>query len=359
MKLELLEIQNFRNIKKATISDTLGVNLLVGKNGSGKTSILEAIHFLGLARSFRTAHSSQLIQHGEQSFVLFSKISNHGLPVQIGIEKKSDSTILRVNGDNVRNNSQLAKNLPVQIINTNVHDLIEHGPGERRKFIEWGVFHVEHSYGELSARLRHILKQRNFGLKQHLSRREMKHWDTELVLVANEINDHRKQYFEELKPFILELLAKQNILPVLSFDYRQGWAMDEAYLSVLENNWQADLEKGYTRYGPHKANIIIKSGSHYAKDILSRGQQKLVACILRLAQINCLRQVSDEQVILLVDDLAAELDTELRALVLREAIASGAQVFVTATEEEMLNLENLGIDYRLFHVKHGDLKTVL
>jgi len=359
MKIESLDIQNFRNIKKATISDTLSVNLLVGKNGSGKTSILEAIYFLGLARSFRTPHSSQLIQHGEKSFILFSKLNKQGLSVQVGIEKKTDSTILRVNGDNVRNNSQLAKNLPVQIINTNVHDLVEHGPGERRRYIEWGVFHVKHSYGELSGRLRHILKQRNFGLKQRLSRKEMKHWDTQLVMAASLINDHRKHYFEELMPFIDEMLAKQNVLPGLSFTYRQGWPVEQEYLSVLEENWQADLEKGYTRYGPHKANILIKCGSHYAKDFLSRGQQKLLACILRLAQINCLRQVSDEQVILLVDDLAAELDTDLRDFVLRESIASGAQLFVTVTEEEMLNLDDTGIPYRVFHVKHGQLKTVL
>jgi len=359
MKLDLLEIQNFRNIKQATISDTLRVNLLVGKNGSGKTSVLEAIYFLGMARSFRTAHSSQLIQHGEKSFLLFSRINKQSNPAQVGIEKNADCTVLRVNGDNVKNNSLLAKILPVQIINTNVHELIEDGPGYRRRYIEWGVFHVKHSYGELSARLRHILKQRNFGLKKHLPRSEMKHWDTELVIVANEIHDHRASYFEELLPFILGLLAKQNILPPLNFVYRRGWPEEKDYLSVLEENWHSDLGNGYTRYGPHKANITIKSNGHFAKDVLSRGQQKLLACILRLAQINYFRHVSDEQVILLVDDLAAELDTELRGFVLREAITSGAQVFVTATEEEMLDMENIGAPYRMFHVKHGTLKTVL
>ncbi len=359
MKLEFLEIKNFRNIRSAIIADLLSVNFIVGKNGSGKTSILEAIYFLGLARSFRTVHSNQLIQHGVKSFLLFLKVNKFDHPIQVGIEKKTDSITLRINGETIKNNSELAKILPVQVINTNVHDLVGDGPGQRRRYIEWGVFHVEHSYGELSARLRHILKQRNFGLKRRLPRSEMKHWDTELASTAKEIHDSRKQYFEQLKPFIFELLAKQNILPDFSFDYQQGWPKDSAYLSVLEENWQADLEKGYTRYGPHKANIIIKSDGFYAKDLLSRGQQKLLACILRLAQINCLRHVSDEHVILLVDDLAAELDSELRDFVLRESIASGAQLFVTATEENMLDLEKTGVPYRMFHVEHGALKTVL
>ena len=202
MKIELLKINHFRNIKSAILTDLLRLNVIIGNNGSGKTSILEAIYFLGLARSFRTVHSHKLIQHHQASFILFTRIQTEDRVIQIGVEKTQANTTIRVNGENIKNSSQLAKNLPVQIINTNVHELIEEGPIYRRKFIEWGVFHVEHRYSDLSLRLRHLLKQRNFGLRKHLPRSELKHWDKELVSIATEIHAYREQYFVSLMQWV-------------------------------------------------------------------------------------------------------------------------------------------------------------
>ena len=218
---------------------------------------------------------------------------------------------------------------------------------------------MEHRYSDLSLRLRHLLKQRNFGLRKHLPRSELKHWDKELVSIATEIHAYREQYFVSLMQWVNALLAKQNWITDISIEYRKGWSSDKDYILVLEEGWQGDIECGYTRFGPHKAELAIKQGKYPAKEVLSRGQQKLLACILRLAQINCLSNTTGDQVILMIDDLAAELDSAFREFLLKESIASGAQIFVTATDEDALLLTKIDIPYRMFHVEHGELKSVL
>ena len=148
MAIELLDIHNFRNIAHTRLSPSPHLNVIVGKNGSGKTSLLESIYYLSAARSFRTPHSKHLIKIGEPQFSLFAKIRKleNSIGIGIGIARDPEGVKIKIANSIATNSSQLASLLAVQIINPDVHKMMEEGPRHRRRFMEWGVFHVKPNY---------------------------------------------------------------------------------------------------------------------------------------------------------------------------------------------------------------------
>ena len=213
MAIAQLEISHFRNLEQVSLSPSPRLNIIVGKNGSGKTSLLEAVNFLGSARSFRTPHSKQLISFAHDQFILFAKIAAADVPVSVGISKDQNAMTIKVANRVVASASILAELLPVQIINPDVHKLLEEGPRYRRRFIEWGVFHVKPNYLPLWQQCRHILKQRNAALKQNLSLNEINQWDLALVEITETITAMREQYLANLQPYIDTLMNGVTGLP--------------------------------------------------------------------------------------------------------------------------------------------------
>ena len=166
MSLQQLAIQNLRNIKRAEIKPVSGLNLIYGDNAAGKTSVLEAIHVLATARSFRTLHADQIINHEKESLIVTRvQESNIGLD-KIGIERSKSGVRLRLNGQDINKTSLIAQKLPLQIINPEAHRLLEQGPKIRRKMLDWGVFHVEQQFAEIWRTYNRVLRQRNSALRQ-------------------------------------------------------------------------------------------------------------------------------------------------------------------------------------------------
>jgi len=356
MAIEELAINNFRNILHAQIYPSTHTNFIIGKNGSGKTSLLEAIYYLGTGRSFRTPQSKILINFNADSFTLFSKIQRNGVEVGLGISRDKSSIKIRIANESVSNASRLAELIPVQLINPDVHKLMEEGPRFRRRFIEWGVFHVKHQYHSLWQQCTHILRQRNAALRMTASEMELAYWDEALNEISEQITKLRWNYLESLEPIYKELISRVPGLPKISITLKTGWDSKKSLRDALKETREQDRKKGFTQCGPHRADLKFTCGQTPAKEIISRGQQKMIAALLKLAQVTCLcRENINARPVILVDDLPAELDQEFRDILIKEVTTHPAQSFITATNVITPTIALTDSTNKMFHVEHGQI----
>lgn len=360
MSLSRLEITNLRNLLNVNVQLHAQYNLFFGQNGSGKTSFLEAIHYLGLARSFRTHLHHRLIHHEQESFSIFGLIQQSGNSVPIGIERqRAGENRIRINGNNINAVTELAKTLPIQFINADAHRLLMGGPKFRRQFIDWGVFHVEQTFLPLWQRAYQALRQRNAALRNNLSKEQISLWDKELTEAAQELNRLRMQYIIEFEPLFLKTLNTLLELSDIKLVYYPGWPAHQDLSEALEKSLERDRHLGYTQFGPQRADLSLKINNVPVHDVLSQGQQKLVVYALRLAQGMLMHEQSGKQCVYLIDDLPAELDGERRQRVATVLQNLNTQVFITSIEAESLQVLFPKEKTKLFHVEQGEIAELL
>lgn len=359
MSLTRLSVKHLRNLHALQIEPAPGLNLITGANAEGKTSLLEAIFLLGMGRSFRSVNVRHVITQGESALLVFGQISQDGNRVNLGVEKQRERTRIKVAGEWVKSASLLAQHLPLQLITPDSHKLIEQGPRYRRQFVDWGVFHVEPGFHQVWQRFQRALKQRNAGLRQGLSQQAMVTWNRELVFHVEQIDQMRRQYVQDLLPIALGGIQALTDLSTVEIAYQSGWKQGLGYAEYLDSQFELDREAGYTRYGPHRAEVSIRVEGMPAAERVSRGQQKLLASALRLAQIQLLKQRRDIDPVLLVDDLPAELDSERRGRFLEALRLLQTQVFVTATEADLISNRSAWESRKSFHLEHGEVTEVV
>ena len=361
MAIDSLTIHQFRNIYKAKLSLSSRCNLFIGPNGSGKTALLESIYMLSLTRSFRTRTTRRVIQHEKDTFAVSAHIPSFG---QIGIEKtiKGERRI-RVNGENEELSSVLADLLPVQLINPDSYRLIESGPQERRQFLDWGVFHVEHAFIKAWRQYQQCLKQRNIALKQtgyNGDAAQVRLWDPVLIQYAEQLHLMRQTYFDKFIKVFLPIftgLLDSN----LAVTYKPGWDTELGLAEKLNQSISRDLQVGYTNYGAHRTDLSFTVDKIPVLDLLSRGQQKLLVCAMRLAQGKILNELTKKSCVYLIDDLPAELDDINFEKIGRLLSEIDSQIFVTGVDKEMLlrfiDFEGDDKDVSVFHVEHGIISS--
>lgn len=359
MYLTQLDIRQVRNINDVKIKPGKRCNYIFGDNASGKTSVLEAIYLLSVARSFRTTHIKHVISYEQPSLQVFARIQQNNSDDQsaLGLERSLKKTRIRINGSDVKQVSELSSLLPVQIINPDVHKLLEQGPKYRRQFIDWGVFHVEHSFLQAWQQYYRVLKQRNAALRRKQNKQVIVLWDEQLILFAKAITLARENYLLKFIPIFNKYVEKLMGLSV-EIRYQRGWNSEFSFTDTLNNSFEKDNLKGFTSSGPHRADLEILHNGVLVQNSFSRGQQKLLVCAMRLAQINHLKKEKNQQSVLLVDDLAAELDIKHRQNLIDLLIDTEAQLFLTATEQNSFVLP-AEIESKMFHVEHGELKEVV
>lgn len=334
MSIKTLQISNLRNISQLSLEFGTSNNIIIGENGSGKSSVLEAIHFLGLGRSFRSHMAKRIIQYNQQNLSVFAKLYSNDA---IGIEKTdSGLSTIRINGENQTSSAELANLLPLLLINPDSYQLLGSGPRFRRQFLDWGVFHVEQQFIHTWRRAHQATKQRNQCLKQGLSPNQVHAWNQELQAASEKLDQWRTQYISLFLPIFNSLITRFLDLPI-NLNYQRGWAKDKSLGQVLEDSYPRDKQLTYTQFGPHRADLQITHKKMPVFQLLSRGQQKLLLFALKLAQGIVLRDINQRRCIYLIDDLAAELDANKRSLVADVLAELEAQVFVTGIEEQALN----------------------
>lgn len=349
MTLLRLDIEQFRCIEQAGLELAPDRNLIVGNNASGKTSLLEAIYLMGTGHSFRTHQTELLVQQNAEYFLTVAKVlSPQGMEV-LGIRGTRSGKEVRIGGEEARGLAELALRLPVQVIDPDIHRLLEDGPIRRRRFLDWGVFHVEPQFHLAWRRYQRALRQRNAALKSRQPGSEVRVWDQELIEHGTHVTDLRERYLLNLKPFVRDL--GQLLLGLeLEIEYQRGWKKAIGLDAALGESFTRDQQRGITNIGPHRADLVLRVANLSAKDRVSRGQQKMLACTLILAQQAHRAAIGAPPACLLLDDPAAELDVDNLGKLLAVVAATPAQLIVTSlTEEVMAFFPNT----RLFHVEHG------
>ena len=339
MSLTRLQINHVRNLKQVKLRDLAQVNVFFGRNGSGKTSVLEAVHLLGMARSFRGSSVKSLITHGQTHCVTFGVANSPTIPgvgISLGVQRSlAGEAVIKVAGSPVKSLAQLVEHLPLQVINADSFELLTGSPAARRQYLDWGVFHVEHRFLEQWQRFQRCIKQRNKLLRHGKIRdQELAVWTRDLASSGEATGDYRRNYFKLLAPRF-KAIARQ-LLPALAdgleLRYHQGWDRQSTYESALEASVSSDMEQGYTRVGPQRADIRVLIDGRLAAETLSRGQQKLVVCGLKLAQGQLMAEYGKGSCTYLVDDLPSELDQDHSRQVCELLAAMKAQVFITCID---------------------------
>jgi DNA replication and repair protein RecF len=361
MTIASLRIANFRNLAAVDIDPChRGLNIICGNNGSGKTSLLEAIHYLGLGRSFRSSSSGRLIQHNTDKFSLFSQLVSDNLATTpVGLEREiNGSTRLRMAEKDVASMTELARLLPLRVINSQSHQIFESGPTFRRKFLDWGLFYQSEPFLPCWRHFERAMKQRNAVLRARQSKQEVQIWSSELVKHGLQLNELRLAYVVLLAPIINDVVHELLNIDPLEITYQPGWDESTDYASVLNDAYWEEIRLGHTQYGPHRADLEITIDGIPVKHFLSRGQQKLLVCAMIIAQGMLLAKYVNKQLIYLVDDLPAELDLVSRQKLISLLAKQHSQVFITAIESEEICgfiLNELEVQMKVFHVEHGNV----
>jgi len=353
MSISQLSLTDFRNLKSTTLDFHPAINLISGSNGSGKTALLESIHVLCQARSFRTHHLKQCIGHGKSSFLLFGRFSGY----KAGLSKSQQKLEIKLDGEPIGKRSTLVSKTPVNIVNADSFNLITGSPEERRKYLDWCLFHVEQEYSEHWVRFKHALKQRNRLLKSRQDLNLLDYWNGYLIEPSLAIYQYRKRYTnliaDQLIGQLPELLGNIQI----TLDYVAGWPKETELKRCLENSRDKDIRAGYTTYGVHRDNLQIMADGMPAAQVLSRGQLKRLCLALIVAVLKIVRENSDRDIILLIDDLRSELDEASQQSVYRQLTDIGLQLFI-ANIENHIPVVLQGKEFKLFHVEHGIIKSL-
>lgn len=352
MSLASLKCTDFRCIESADLDFAAGNNLVYGPNGSGKTSVLEAIAYLGRGRSFRGATTRQLVRHGQTEFILFGRVERDGRTIGIGVRNSAAGLEVHTNGQKRTSTAALAESLPLQVIDPDVHKLVAGGPEDRRRFVDWIAFHVEHSYLDLWRRFRRTLKQRNAALRSGASVSDLTGWDKEMVDLGLEVDEARRKMLDRTRPAFLAT-GEALLGTAIDFEYYRGWPADKSLVDAMAGALQRDQQAGASQVGPHRADIRLKLDDRQARKMVSRGQQKLLACAMILAATEEVQKHLDRPLLLLLDDPAAELDRESLQRLMGAVRRLGCQVIATTLEAD----RELFVDKpRLFHVEHGSVQ---
>ncbi len=352
--LAQIHIHQFRNINEAELFPSEGINFILGENGSGKTSLLEAIFVLAMGRSFRSRFLKNLVKYDHKHLTLFAR-SLDKTPIGLQYDLQNGLQI-RLNNAPLKRLSDLAFHLPVQLIPANCHQYFELGPKFRRRMVDWGVFHVEHQFNYHWQSYKKVLQQRNAAIKTHKPINEITLWDKALTDHGLAITQMRERYLKQLivhfRPFFKKLCPELADYK-FSLRYLRGWNKEYELSEYLHQNLERDRALGYTRSGPHAADWSFRVNDADPYELLSRGQQKLFFLSLSMAQIMILaEQKKRENTLLLIDDLSSELDWHHQKTVLNTLRELPVQSFISSTNTELEALIS-GKNEKRFHVEHG------
>lgn len=353
MHLTRLRVRDLRCLVGAELEPRPGLNFVSGRNGAGKSSLLEAIHLLAYGRSFRGRVRDGLVRTGTPALEVFVEWSEQsGSARKAGLRHAGAQWEARLDARSVDLLGELSAALAVLTFEPGSHALVD-GPTEvRRRFLDWGLFHVEPDFLGQWRRHARALKQRNALLKQGGAPAQLQAWEGELADAGERITAARRRYVEALQAGLAASAARLSPeMGPLALEFASGWRDQELALAdALLLSRERDVVAGFTTVGPHRANWRLSSPLWPAGEAPSRGQAKLCALACLLAQGEHFQQVRGEAPIFLLDDFAAELDRRHQGRLLDALRHNRWQVVATGTElPEGLEAG----DFTPFHVEQG------
>lgn len=352
MRIVSLQIKNLRAVSDLRLMPGREINWIVGRNGAGKTSLLEAIFILARGKSFRSLRHGPLIHNMAKELRILSSVESHGVSRVFEFVSVSGRSRLFDDKSIVRRVRDIGAKLHVRIVTENSQRLLEGNPDVRRMFLDWNLFHVEHLYADLLGDFRRVLAQRNAWLK--CGGAGFPVWDAEYVSLSEQITALRRAFVTRLDAEIGSLDVAALEIRKLNIGLNKGWPDGRALADVLTESLPSDTRRGFTRYGPGRGDLEIQFGD--LPGIGSRGQSKLAAILLQLGAQKVLETRRDASCIWLLDDLQSELDSKRFDVVCRLFSETSQQIFITSLENPKRKSRPLPVkDAQTFHVEHGSL----
>ena len=358
MILTRLQIRQLRCLVAAEICPQPGLNVLVGANGAGKSSVVEAVHLLGYGRSFRGRVADGLIRTGAPHLEVYAEwLDRTGAPHRAGLRHAGSRWEARLDGAPAPSLTELCAQIAVVTFEPGSHDLIAGGAEHRRRYLDWGLFHVELDFLPQWRRYSRALKQRNVLLKSSPAPSALDPWDRELAEAGERLTRLRQDYLDQLEAFVAE--QAQSFLSELGgvrLEFRPGWRREDVSLAdALLLGRDRDVALGYTGIGPHRADWRVDFSGLPGKEALSRGQEKLTALACILGQASAFAARNGTWPLVCLDDLASELDLRHQAQVLDRLGRSQAQILLTGTQVPEI-LRSGQAPFALFHVEQGNIR---
>lgn len=356
MRLAQLDINHVRNLVGAHLECCPGINCLYGENAAGKTAVLEAIHLLARARSFRTPRIGDVIQHGRTSLTVVAQlVDDNGKHIITGLDKSVSSTQIRFNGARITRRSEQAQNLPLLIITPDSQRILAGTPRERRHWLDWAMFHMEPDYIGSWQNYYQALRHRNILLRKGGKDEQFSPWENAMADAAERIIVLRRRYISRLQEGLQQ--CADGLFKGVKIAINSAGDGKETYLNCLRTQRDNDIRLGHTQSGPHREDITFYTNGHEAGKTLSRGEGKLFVILLMLVQAYEYQTKKREYPLILMDDLSVELDGKTREVVFALLSALNMQIFITATTPEIRKVKNT--EYRRFHVKQGKVTKVV
>ena len=357
MHLTRLRVRDLRCLAEVELEPHPRLNFVSGHNGAGKSSLLEAIHLLAYGRSFRGRVRDGLIRTGASALEVFVEWSEQARPARrAGLRHAGAQWEARLDGEPVDLLGTLSAALAVLTFEPGSHALIDGSSEVRRRFLDWGLFHVEPTFLPQWRRHARALKQRNALLKQGGQADQLQAWEVELAEAGEQITLARRRYVAELEGDLAAMASRLSVdLGPLALEFACGWRDQELPLAdALLLARERDRAVGFTTVGAHRANWRLRSALWPAAEAPSRGQAKLCALACLLAQGRHFQRTRGEAPIFLLDDFAAELDQRHQQRLLEVLHDDGWQVLLTGTEPPR-QLATTGFAH--FHVEQGRIRA--
>ncbi|MBF2760810.1 MAG: DNA replication/repair protein RecF [Ectothiorhodospiraceae bacterium AqS1] len=353
MRVVSLDVDNLRILADISIEPSPTLNLVSGPNGSGKSSLLEALHILGSGRSFRSHRLRDVVRRECDSLRVVGRTSSDdGLVDITGIEYSSAGLRIRRAGNALKAASELARILPMVAITPDSYRLVSDGADIRRRIIDRLLFHMEPSSLAVHQRYRKALRQRNAALRGDISAEGLDGWSKESARAGSELTEIRMRHAERILPLMVDNVAR-FVGRRMGIRFYPGWDFDTPLEDAYEKTLAGDRMRGYTALGPHRADLKFTIDGGSVRQTLSRGETKLFVMAIALTQVRDIAESVGSPPVVLVDDLASELDIDGRNRCLGELRESGAQIFLT----EIPGSDPLAVERdssaSVFHVKHG------
>jgi DNA replication and repair protein RecF len=351
-----LEVRGFRNLPDQRIPVSDKVIGVVGGNGAGKSSLLEAIYCLSTGRSSRSNQALAMIQHGAASSLVRAQLSTGEW---VAVQRFRDQVMkAKINQTPVLQTSSLAETLPVEIMDPTTIELLLGEPERRRRLMNWGLFHVKPEFRLAWTQTLRALQQRNANLRKNEGRNASREWLALYARYGEQVHELRKGHIQNLSDAFSRWLDLFGWREDITLDYRKGWASQQTLHEALVESESSDQERGFTQRGVHRADLILRCRELPLAQVCSRGEIKVLAWILKLAQLSLLPSTVSSRLVLLLDDFGAELDLDKGRKMARALSALPHQIFVTGTSLEVLQAhwgQELG---RVFHVKPGIISAI-
>ena len=341
MGLVSLTLRHFRLFTDVTVAPDQGaVTVFLSPNGTGKTSVLEAIHFLGTGRSFRTSTAGDVIANGQTTAEIHGLFDHDGRRITVDFTitrgERSVTKRMLINGQRPVNQAAAAEVVPLSIFTPDGVDMIRRGPETRRDFMSDHVVAIHPAVGDVADRYDRVVRQRNAILRSGREngptpflRRELEPWTTQFLELAESYTQHRHRFITDLVDLAQDAYrGLTDSRDVLTLGYEQSWTgeLSHALGEVDREEWA----RGTTVLGPHRDDFYVEINGRDARRQASQGEQRSAALALRLAAHHLHEQVRGQRPLLLLDDVFSELDP-LRCDRLLTLLPVGQTLLTTAS----------------------------